>query len=137
MQKTVRNKTVNLSQVESFSPFFAFVKKRGMYSWQRGIFSGCTLVQVDAEADGNRVVAVVNGEEILKKDWYSVYYMYYMYYGSSADEETLEELKNIALHPLIYQTLGAQQRGGLLLITDEQRAQAGRSREGDGRRDPG
>lgn len=32
-----------------------------------GIFSGCTLVQVDAEADGNRVVAVVNGEEILKK----------------------------------------------------------------------
>lgn len=58
-----------------------------------GIFSGCTLVQVDAEADGNRVVAVVNGEKILKKDWYSVYYMYYMYYGSSADQETLEQLK--------------------------------------------
>ena len=73
-----------------------------------GIFSGCTLVQVDAEADGNRVVAVVNGEKILKKDWYSVYYMYYMYYGSSADQETLEQLKTTALDSLIYQTLWEQ-----------------------------
>ena len=91
-----------------------------------GIFSGCTLVQVDAEADGNRVVAVVNGEEILKKDWYSVYYMYYMYYGSSADEETLEELKNIALDSLIYQTLWEQKarEAGYFEFTDEQRAQA-------------
>ena len=91
-----------------------------------GIFSGCTLVQVDAEADGNRVVAVVKGEEILKKDWYSLYYMYYMYYGSSADEETLEELKNIALDSLIYQTLWEQKarEAGYFEFTDEQRAQA-------------
>lgn len=91
-----------------------------------GIFSGCTLVKVDAEADGNRVVAVVNGEKILKKDWYSVYYMYYMYYGSSADEETLEQLKTIALDSLIYQTLWEQKakEAGYFEFTDEQRAQA-------------
>lgn len=91
-----------------------------------GIFSGCTLVQVDAEADGNRVVAVVNGEEILKKDWYSIYYMYYMYYGSSADEETLEELKDMALDSLIYQTLWEQKakEAGFFEFTDEQRTQA-------------
>ena len=91
-----------------------------------GIFSGCTLVQVDAEADGNRVVAVVNGEKILKKDWYSVYYMYYMYYGSSADQETLEQLKTTALDSLIYQTLWEQKakEAGYFEFTDEQRAQA-------------
>lgn len=91
-----------------------------------GIFSGCTLVKVDAEADGNRVVAVVNGEKILKKDWYSVYYMYYMYYGSSASEETLEQLKTIALDSLIYQTLWEQKakEAGYFEFTDEQRAQA-------------
>ena len=91
-----------------------------------GIFSGCTLVQVDAEADGNRVVAVVNGEKILKKDWYSVYYMYYMYYGSSADQATLEQLKTTALDSLIYQTLWEQKakEAGYFEFTDEQRAQA-------------
>ena len=91
-----------------------------------GIFSGCTLVKVDVEADGNRVVAVVNGEKILKKDWYSVYYMYYMYYGSSASEETLEQLKTIALDSLIYQTLWEQKakEAGYFEFTDEQRAQA-------------
>ncbi len=52
--------------------------------------------------------------------------MYYMYYGSSADQETLEQLKTTALDSLIYQTLWEQKakEAGYFEFTDEQRAQA-------------
>lgn len=44
-----------------------------------GIFSGCTLVKVDAEADGNRVVAVVQrGKDIKKRLVFGILYVLYV-----------------------------------------------------------
>lgn len=99
-----------------------------------GIFSGCTLVQKDAEADGNRVVAVVNGEKLLKKDWYPLYYQYYYmavyYYGidpsTESGQTTLQQYKKSALDELIKQTIWEQKakEAGYFDYTDEQRAEA-------------
>ena len=41
-------------------------------------FAGCGYTEIDKEALGNKVLAVVNGENILRKEWSQVY-SYYEY----------------------------------------------------------
>ena len=36
-------------------------------------FAGCGYTEIDKEALGNKVLAVVNGENILRKEWSQVY----------------------------------------------------------------
>ena len=36
-------------------------------------FTGCDYTEIDAEALGNKVLATVNGEDILRKEWSDLY----------------------------------------------------------------
>lgn len=87
------------------------------------LFTGCELTEIDAEADGNQVIATVNGAEILKKEWLSYYNFYKQYYS---DETQLKELGKSILEMLVSQKIWElkAQEEGYFDYTDEQRAAA-------------
>ncbi len=94
-----------------------------------GLFSGCALTTKD---DSNVVIATVNGEAILKKDYDSIYnYYYYMYtsyygYDASTAAASLEGMKSDILGSLVEQTLLKQKAKaeGYFEFTEEQKAEA-------------
>ena len=80
------------------------------------VFTGCDYTEIDEEALGNKVLAVVNGEEILRKEWSEQYdymaYIYEYYYGytASTNPSVFEQLKTDTLESLIKQKLWEQMR---------------------------
>ena len=96
------------------------------------IFTGCDYTEIDEEALGNKVIAVVNGEEILRKDWSAQYeymaYIYENYYGYTRSQypDLFEELKTNTLDDIIKNKLWEQKASaaGFFNYSDEQRAEA-------------
>lgn len=96
------------------------------------VFSGCGLTELDAEALGNQVLAEVNGEQILRKEWSEIYeyyeYMYINYYGYSKETypQYFEELKTNVLDSLIASKIWEQKAkaANSLEYNDEQREEA-------------
>ena len=96
------------------------------------VFTGCDYTEIDEEALGNKVLAVVNGEEILRKEWSAQYdymaYMYQYYYGYTIESnpEIFEQLKTDTLDSIIKQKLWEQKAKAAKYFeyTDEQRAEA-------------
>jgi len=98
-----------------------------------GIAAGCDMVEVDEEADGKRVVATVNGVDIVKSKYTEIYDYYYSYYTEQGYDFTtedglasLEEMKTGILDDLISQEVIRQlaEDEGYLEYTDEDRATA-------------
>ena len=95
-------------------------------------FAGCGYTEIDKEALGNKVLAVVNGENILRKEWSQVYsyyeYMYINYYGYTKEKnaEAFEKLKTQVLDSLINQKIWEQKAkaAGFFEYTQEQRDEA-------------
>ena len=95
-------------------------------------FAGCGYTEIDEEALGNKVLAVVNGENILRKEWSQVYsyyeYMYINYYGYTKEKnaEAFEKLRTQVLDSLINQKIWEQKAkaAGFFEYTQEQRDEA-------------
>lgn len=102
-----------------------------MMAFTAVVFTGCDYTEIDEEALGNKVIAVVNGEEILRKEWSAQYeYMAYIYeqYGYTVDKypDMFEELKTNILDDIIKTKIWEQmaKEAGFFNYTDEQRAEA-------------
>ncbi len=94
-------------------------------------FVGCGYTEIDAEALGNKVLAEVNGEQILRKEWSEQYdYLAYMYqqygYSTTTHASFFESLKTDTLTSIIKQKLWEQEakKAGFFNYTDEDRAKA-------------
>lgn len=95
-------------------------------------FTGCDYTEIDAEALGNKVLATVNGEEILRKEWSDLYdyyeYIYINYYGYSKESnpKIFEELKTNVLDSLINSKIWEQKANaaGYFEYTQEQKDEA-------------
>lgn len=76
-------------------------------------FTGCGYTEIDAEALGNKVLAEVNGEQILRKEWSEQYdYLAALYqqygYDLTTHASFFESLKTDVLTSLIQQKLWEQ-----------------------------
>ncbi|MBR3751050.1 MAG: SurA N-terminal domain-containing protein [Clostridia bacterium] len=96
------------------------------------VFTGCDYTEIDEEALGNKVIATVNGEDILRKEWSAQYdymaYMYEQYYGYTKSQypDLFEELKTNILDDIIKNKLWEQmaKEGGFFNYTEEQKQEA-------------